>query len=343
MVEVGSWTEGPPTTTHHHRHDLPHDDLPRRRLTKEERQQLTRVDLNCSRTAVDDYEFRSCERLSEVHLSAHVTRLGQGCLYGCRALSTVDWSAAASTLKSMEAWACYGTGLTQFQLPPGVVTLERYVLGACTSLAAVQLHDQLTVVGYCAFVQCTSLRSIQLPSSLHRIGRMAFCKSGLESIELPARVQVDALAFQDCQHLQKVILPPVVRSIEDMVFVNCPRLWEWQFMNHENNDGNLPLQAVERQFIIELCRPKMDDHQSPASTTRSNALDRIGLGWQVGNKQQTSTFEKDSSNTQTLQTTCLFVFVSRNLHRLTSRIQPTRTKMAMTKKMTTNPTHIDQK
>ena len=104
----------------------------------------------------------------------------------------------------------------------------------CKFLTKVVLPKNLTDIPYCMFYGCTALKEFTLPEGISTIGRGAFCKSGLEAIEIPDNIKKlgdwsmpvdynDGI-FADCQNLKTVTIGNGIKVIGDYTFSGCTNL-----------------------------------------------------------------------------------------------------------------------
>lgn len=115
------------------------------------------------------------------HLKSNSTKLRQYVLRGASTLVSVD----LPYVKSVEANALYGVGLTELSLP------------SCTSIAG-------TTVSY-----CNSLVKINLPVCTS-LGTYAFRDNKvLSDVSMPALKTLSQNAFYNCDSLKKISLPSV--------------------------------------------------------------------------------------------------------------------------------------
>lgn len=122
--------------------------------------------------------------------------------------------------------------------PDSVTTIHgSYIYGCfpnCKLLTKVVLPKNLTDIPYRMFYGCTALKEITLPKEISTIGRGAFCKSGLEAIEIPDNIKKlgdwsmpvdynDGI-FADCQNLKTVTIGNGIKVIGDYTFSGCTNL-----------------------------------------------------------------------------------------------------------------------
>ena len=96
----------------------------------------------------------------------------------------------------------------------------------CSSLASINLPDNLTSIVSGAFIGCSSLASINLPDNLTRINSFTFYKcNSLASINLPDNLtSIGEIAFCDCSSLETVDASQCMNFefIDDSAFDACP-------------------------------------------------------------------------------------------------------------------------
>jgi hypothetical protein len=78
-------------------------------------------------------------------------------------------------------------------------------------------------MGKCAFSACTSLGAIQIPADITVIEDETFSEcTGLESVSLSENLsRIGERAFQNCSMLNEIEIPATVMSIGDSAFSNC--------------------------------------------------------------------------------------------------------------------------
>jgi len=125
-------------------------------------------------TAIGNYAFSMCNRLTRVTLPSGVTRIGDRSFY-----------------------LCYG--LTGMTIPAGVASIGSEAFFHCDGMTSLTLGNGLTVIGDSTFNSCTSLKSVTFPASLSRIGNQAFltCSALKKATFLGNAPAMDADVFNE--------------------------------------------------------------------------------------------------------------------------------------------------
>lgn len=109
-----------------------------------------------------------------------------------------------------------------------ITSIGDYAFAGCVNLENIDIPDNVTTIGYCAFFQCTSLNSVIFPDGrkLTTIddGAFADCEN-LKNIDIPAGVtSIGIGAFQYCTSLTDIEIPASVTSIGAYAFDRCTNL-----------------------------------------------------------------------------------------------------------------------
>jgi len=149
-------------------------------------------------------------------------------LQGCTSTTIPDgrientWN--GSTMTSTYYGAFVGCRLTAITLPESVKTIGKYAFYNCKRLAQLTLPSGLTEIRQGAFGNNASgiksaLQSVSLPAGLQIIGEHAFSSSGLTSITIPGSVKdLNKNTFSSCGSLRSVVLEEGVENIGERVF-----------------------------------------------------------------------------------------------------------------------------
>lgn len=186
---------------------------------------LTSIGLPAKLSAIGEYAFADCTALAYMEIPENVQFIGMRAFSGCTGLTSVKIpdSAAGVNMGIFVFEDC--TGLTSIELPNWVYALPNGTFSGCTGLASVSLPDGLHIIDDHAFSDCTALMSIELPASLTEIGMAAFQGCGLASVEIPDNVTlIEEGAFQECGNLVSAVLPSGLETLGNFIFSKCGRL-----------------------------------------------------------------------------------------------------------------------
>ena len=119
-------------------------------------------------------------------------------------------------------WANYLDALSSVTVEDGVTKIGSYAFmgGAFTTM---QLTDDVTQIGDCAFQDCTGLTELDLPEGLEEIGGYAFSGcTGLTSLSLPDNlVTLGSNSFNGCTGLESVSVPGGIAELGHHAFADC--------------------------------------------------------------------------------------------------------------------------
>ena len=172
-----------------------------------------------------------------ITFDGEVTEVGELAFYGCDNCTT----------------NCYN--LTSFIFPQSVTSIGNLAFYGCRNLQSVTISDNVTHIGYAAFICCTRLKEFNskfasedgrcliidgvlntfapaglaeytIPDSVTTIGNWAFegCSS-LISVTIPDSVTtIEYAAFHDCSSLTSVTIGDSVTTIGEWAFSGCSSL-----------------------------------------------------------------------------------------------------------------------
>jgi hypothetical protein len=191
------------------------------------------------------------------------------------------------------------SGLTNVTIENSAASIGDGAFQGCTSLSGVTTGNRITSIGNGAFENCSDLKHLTIPPSVTSVGGMAFRNTGLNSITIPANLElIGQSAFSSCTSLQRAYFlgnAPVLNS-SDWMFHGSPVSlyyfpgtsdWVWWPGGYSavlwnprilTDDGNLEVQSGRLGFIIkgaadipvavEVC----DDLANPNWTTITNLI-----------------------------------------------------------------------
>lgn len=173
-------------------------------------EEMTSVKLPGTLMYIGDMAFFYCAGLSKVEIPESVTHIGDGVFGGCCNIKSFSGKYTSEDNKCLvadgvfKAFAPYG--MTDYEIPNNVTTIGYAAFVECFDLTSVTLPESVTTLEYAAFQSCIGLTSIELPKSLTTIGEQAFVMCiELNSITLPYSVSyLGTSAFGLCTALKSV-------------------------------------------------------------------------------------------------------------------------------------------
>ena len=146
---------------------------------------LEQVSLPQSLTQMGDSVF-ACTRLASINVPSGVTQIPEGCFAGCSNLSQVRLSPQTVSVGDYAFTSCSFASLS---LPAAVQNLGEGCIRNCAELTDFQFPEEMTEVSRAFFDGCLSLRHVTLSPVTTRLSAGAFRGVGIESIELPERLE----------------------------------------------------------------------------------------------------------------------------------------------------------
>ena len=206
-------------------------------------------------TSIGERAFDGCYRLTLVTIGRGVTNIGKNAFSGCHRLTTVNFNPTNCTTMG---WYddCWGKIYKVFD--------------GCTSLAALNIGENVTNIPDRAFYGCKGLTSINIPYSVKVIGKGAFrdC-SGLSSINIPDSVmEIGNGAFDGCNGLTSVYY---AGSIE-----------QWCAIKFGNGSSNPICNAnnlyIDNNLVTKLVIPNTVTKIEPYAFYEATCLTSVTIG-----------------------------------------------------------------
>lgn len=175
-------------------------------------------------TTIMDSAFYYCSVLRTV-LAPNVSYIGTSAFSNCARLDNFDLD--NENIKSISNTAFYGTGFENVTIYPDII-YGSSAFSSCKNLKKVTIKNTVTKLPSSMFSYCDSLKNIvfEKDCQLEAIGQSAFryCH-GIEKIILPPSVKtVGAYAFERCNNLQYAVLSNKVESVGLNAFYYCENL-----------------------------------------------------------------------------------------------------------------------
>jgi len=211
---------------------------------------------------LSDDIFRDCDSLEEVIIDEGVHIIGKRAFFNCNALAKVKLPSTLREILGRAFYVCKSlcsidlpvglqvvgdhafsiTGLRQLEAPGTVERIEEGAFGCCKQLESIVLPPRLAMIADGLFWCCEQLTEIDVPTAVKRIGSYAFrgCAT-LHSLDLSHCIHCVAIgseAFQSCEQLSFIYLPPNLESIEKKAFFDCPMLTHFRIPPNVTFVGN---------------------------------------------------------------------------------------------------------
>ena len=171
--------------------------------------------------SIGDYAFYGCSSLGEVTTVA--TLLGSSSFENS-GISRFDASQSQSLTEVKENTFKGCLWLTTFVAPSSMQSLGVSAFDGCLLLATFDGFSSLAIIGDRALTGCKSLESLAAGRSLTYVGRESFLASGIVHIDFSGGSSLNNIgqsAFQHCEKLTQVSLPPGMVQISSYAFHGC--------------------------------------------------------------------------------------------------------------------------
>jgi hypothetical protein len=251
--------------------------------------ELTGISLPKGLTDIGSSAFENCTLLSSISLPTTLKSIGDRAFQKCTALRNVTFPEGLLTIGE---YAFYKDRLLEATIPASVTKigyaafydneyLKKLVIkgnpkfeantsgtastfGSCTSLAEVQLNDNIAELPSQIFFACpiqkinlpshlktigdAALRSLQvkevkLPDTVTSVGENAFAFSGIEKLALSKGIQKLPHQVFWYADLKAVYIPKAVTSIELSAFENCYKLKDIYYSGSEADWANMKVES----------------------------------------------------------------------------------------------------
>ena len=226
--------------------------------------ELQFVEWNCKCNEISDYCFCKCTKLKqfdfsgiekigkyafeesglqEVNLPENINVVLVGAFEKCGELQSVTWSHKCELIpancfadcleltkfnfanaKKIEQYAFSNSGLQEVRLQKNIESISNKAFCGCSELHSVTWRCQCDVIPNACFERCSNLKQFDL-SNVKKIEERAFIYSGLTSVTLSKKNEVDQNCFAYCNDLEKIEWLSD-RNIEKNIFAECKNIKE---------------------------------------------------------------------------------------------------------------------
>ena len=185
-----------------------------------ERSCLQEVNLPETIKEVSVGAFRKCGELQSATWPHKCDVIPADCFAGCLKLTQFDFSNA----KKIEQYAFGNSGLQEVRLQKNIESISNEAFCGCSELHSVTWHCQCDVIPNACFERCSNLKQFDL-SNVKKIEAYAFGRSGLTSVTLSKKTEVDQNCFAYCNDLEKIEWLSD-QNIEGDIFEECQNIKE---------------------------------------------------------------------------------------------------------------------
>ncbi|MBR5104747.1 MAG: leucine-rich repeat protein [Bacteroidales bacterium] len=166
---------------------------------------LTFVTLPNGLSLIGSYAFSDCTNLKRITIPASVVSIQKGAFYRSKNLKSVSFEK--------------GSLLTS--IPGG--SYDEGVFAYCESLEAIEIPNNVVVIGGCAFRNCKKLKELTFQSN-----------SKCSILDYTMTVSGEWGAFVECSSLEEIVLPASLTEIKQTTFANCTSLKRVSFESGSN-------------------------------------------------------------------------------------------------------------
>ncbi len=181
---------------------------------------LQKVCLPQNIECISGWTFSKCKELRSVEWNCKCDVIPVFCFLRCSNLTQFDFS----NIKRIDRAAFYESGLKEVCLPENIECIIEGAFCRCKTLSSVKWNCKCNVISVDCFAGCSNLTQFDF-SNIKRIGAHAFENSGLTSVRLSKKNEVDQNCFAYCNDLEKIEWLSD-RNIEKNIFAECKNIKE---------------------------------------------------------------------------------------------------------------------
>ncbi len=184
---------------------------------------ITNVTLPESLVFIGKQVFASCSALTSVNMPEGLNYLGSHCFQGCSSLKSIDLTCNIETIDTYTFNNC--TSLSTVIFPKGLKTIGRNAFYNA-GITELNLPEGLIEIAENCFMNCKALTSAYIPSTAFLQGGSNFagCSSLVDVTLLANNDVLPGTLFSNCTALRHIVIPSTCTSIGSNVFNMCTSL-----------------------------------------------------------------------------------------------------------------------
>ena len=193
---------------------------------------LSSVVISESVISIGEYAFCGCDNLTSIIITKNVTNIGNRVFEGCDNLVSIvveEGNTNFDSRNDCNAIIKTGTntliaGCSSTIIPENVTSIGYCAFLGCTNLTSIIIPKGVTNIEDCAFAYC-SLTSVNIAEGITSLGRQVFHGCEFTSIIIPESVtSIGWYAFSQCKNLTSITISKNVKSIGQNAFQYCNSL-----------------------------------------------------------------------------------------------------------------------
>ncbi len=164
--------------------------------------------------------IQKMSNLVEIDLSgAYIETIPNSALYDRWG---VDKVVLPESVKKIDNYAFYGSGIKEINLPDGLANIEGDAFRECYNLESVKIPAGVKAIPDLCFYGCRNLKNVYLSDSLLSIRSQAFQNCALTELVIPEQVsEISSYAFDSNKSLKKVTFNKNLVNIRECAFRGC--------------------------------------------------------------------------------------------------------------------------
>lgn len=215
-------------------------------------------------TALGDYSFALCSKLTEVLIPNTVTDMGQATFVMCEELEKITLSKKTTSIPGMAFMQA--SSLKSINIPDSATSIGDYAFYGATNLESIYIGENTTSIGEMVFTSCGNLSRIVISpqnTAFHSYdyGNCVIetatktliigCKGTVIPDDGSVAI-IGASSFFGCYGLERINIPDSVITIEEDAFYSCTDLKSVTMSKNIKTIGDYAFRYCEKIKTIEL-------------------------------------------------------------------------------------------